>query len=77
MGHARALLAGTDDSARIDLARQAVAQVIRSRLELLSKASSSSPRKETRITASSHPDAFCSLQRITDAIRRHLQTVYR
>lgn len=77
MGHARALLAVTDDSARIDLARQAVAQGYTVRdLERLTKASSGNPAKKGREAqqVSSSPTHSPQLQRITDAIRRHLQT---
>lgn len=77
MGHARALLAVTDDSARIDLARQAVAQGYTVRdLERLTKAASGSPAKKGRKAqqVSSSPTHSTQLQRITDAIRRHLQT---
>lgn len=77
MGHARALLAVTDDSARLDLARQAVAQGYTVRdLERLIKASSGSPAKKGREAqqVSSSPTHSAQLQRITDAIRRHLQT---
>lgn len=77
MGHARALLALTDDKARIDLARQAVAQGYTVRdLERLTKTSSSGPAKKGRASqqVSPSPTHSAQLQRITDALRRHLQT---
>ncbi len=81
MGHARALLAVPEETARIDLARQAVARGYTVRdLERLAKSSTAEPsstRKEDR-GGSQHlsPSASHSaqLQQITDAIRRHLQT---
>ena len=77
MGHARALLALTDDKARIDLARQAVAQGYTVRdLERLTKTSGSGPAKKGRGSqqVSPSPTHSAQLQRITDALRRHLQT---
>lgn len=77
MGHARALLAVTDEGARIELARQAVAQGYTVRdLERLAKGSSGSPAKKGRRSqqVGSVPTHSAQLQRITDALRRHLQT---
>ena len=80
MGHARALLAISDEDARIDLARQAIARGYTVRdLERLTKASSpgkSVPEKKGHGSQRVPPSATHSaqLQRITDALRRHLQT---
>lgn len=80
MGHARALLAVVDESARIDLARQAVARGYTVRdLERLAKASSGAATvQEKKGRGSPHstpsPTHAAQLQRITDALRRHLQT---
>lgn len=81
MGHARALLSVTDESARIHLARQAVAQGYTVRdLERLVRAPSpdeaSARQKEGRTSQQIPPSAAHSAQllHITDAVRRHLQT---
>jgi ParB family transcriptional regulator, chromosome partitioning protein len=80
MGHARALLAVAGEDARIDLARQAVARGYTVRdLERLAKApSGGSSVQEKKGRGSQHiapsPTHSAQLQRIIDALRRHLQT---
>jgi ParB family chromosome partitioning protein len=80
MGHARALLAVTEDSARVELARQAVARGYTVRdLERLAKstpapisAGDEKRRGSQRLRVG--PEHAAQLQQLTDAIRRHLQT---
>ncbi len=81
VGHARALLAVTDESARIELARQAISRGYTVRdLERLAKppVASEATGSEIRGRGSERPGASTThsaqLQRITDVLRRHLQT---
>ncbi|HJU76149.1 MAG TPA: ParB/RepB/Spo0J family partition protein [Gemmatimonadaceae bacterium] len=81
MGHARALLAISDETARIELARQAIARGYTVRdLERVTKSSvesQNSARDKSGRTSQPQPTAAAhsaQLQQITDALRRHLQT---
>lgn len=81
MGHARALLSVPDESARIDLARQAIARGYTVRdLERVTKSSveSPSPARVSKGRASQPQPRSAAhsaqLLQITDALRRHLQT---
>ena len=81
MGHARALLSVSEESARVELARQAVAQGYTVRdLERLVKSPSGdeTSARQKKGPASQHVPSSTAhsaqLLQITDAVRRHLQT---
>jgi ParB family chromosome partitioning protein len=81
MGHARALLSVSEESARVELARQAVAQGYTVRdLERLVKSPSGdeTSARQKKGSASQHVPSSTAhsaqLLQITDAVRRHLQT---
>jgi ParB family chromosome partitioning protein len=80
MGHARALLALPDETARVDLARQAVARGYTVRdLERLAKSTPAPASTGEEKSRGSQPSSLSAshsaeLQRITDGVRRHLQT---
>ena len=81
MGHARALLSISDEDARVELARQAVAQGYTVRdLERLVKSPSGNdaPARQKKGPTSHHAPSAAAhsaqLLQITDAVRRHLQT---
>ncbi len=81
MGHARALLSISDENARVELARQAVAQGYTVRdLERLVKSPSAdeASARQKKGAASQHTSPSTAhtaqLLQITDAVRRHLQT---
>ena len=81
MGHARALLAISEETARVDLARQAVARGYTVRdLERLAKSTAAEPSRTRDESGrgsqhTSHQQSHSAeLQQLTDALRRHLQT---
>lgn len=84
MGHARALLMVQEESARLDLARQAVARGYSVRdLERLAKspntAADTSPAPTQQTRRGSQRDTLptahsAQIRQLTDSIRRHLQT---
>lgn len=80
MGHARALLSVSDENARVELARQAVAQgyTVRDLERLVKSPSADEAARQKKGSAAQHVPSSIALSaqllQITDAVRRHLQT---